>query len=46
VLAVLGHHLTDERRLNRAIESADPNHKGTISFSKFVVLVELNQVRH
>ena len=45
VLTLLGLDIDDDRKLLKLKLSADPNNKGVISFSKFVVLIELNQVR-
>ena len=32
-----------ENNVENLIKSADPNNKGTVTFSKFVILVEINK---
>jgi hypothetical protein len=46
VLTMIGQNVDDERKMKKLTISADPNDKGVISFSKFVILVEINQVNN
>ncbi len=43
---MIGQNVDDERKMKKLTISADPNDKGVISFSKFVILVEINQVNN
>jgi hypothetical protein len=37
----LGQNTRNEKRMNRILEAADPNKKGIITFSKFIILMEI-----
>jgi Ca2+-binding EF-hand superfamily protein len=43
VLQTLGQNVRNEKRINKLANAADPNKKGSISFSKFVILMEINK---
>lgn len=43
VLKKLGLNLKNEKQNNKLITAADPNKKGVITFSKFVILMETNR---
>jgi Ca2+-binding EF-hand superfamily protein len=43
VLKKLGEVIKSEKKLNRLLGAADPNRKGFVTFSKFVILMEINK---
>jgi Ca2+-binding EF-hand superfamily protein len=45
VLKKLGQNVKNEKRLNKLMTAADPNRRGVITFSKFVILMEMNRKR-
>lgn len=44
VLSILNKDPLDEREVRKMKEAADPNGKGIITFSKFVILTEINRL--
>ena len=43
ILEALDEKYNVENSLENLIKSADPNNKGIVSFSKFIILVEINK---
>ena len=43
MLKKLGEVIKSEKKLNRLLGAADPNRKGFVTFSKFVILMEINK---
>ena len=41
VLQLLGQNTKNPKRMNKFLEAADPNKKGVITFSKFIILMEI-----
>jgi len=35
--------MKNEKKINKLMAAADPNKKGVITFSKFVILMEINR---
>jgi hypothetical protein len=46
VLKKLGEVIKSEKKLNRLVGAADPNRKGFVTFSKFVILMEINKKKN
>ena len=42
-LKKLGHNMKNEKKINKLLTAADPNKKGVITFSKFVIIMEISR---